>query len=135
MRSLNAAQAHKHLVAILQFAVCDALLESRERFFDLGHKAAPDGFLLLLPPHRTAEDVSLLTARNLDLLDLHVWANLFEIIFQQLLLELPELAACCAHQILSATLADGHQVLFTHHPAIEDPYPPSFPVLAPPGSQ
>src|ERR1700716_4077040 len=98
-------------------------LESRERFFDLSHKVAPDGFLLLLPSHRTAEDVRLLTARNLDLLDLHVRANLFEIIFQQLLLKLLELAACRAHQILSAALADGHQVLFAHHTAIEDPYP------------
>src|SRR6266403_1422153 len=87
-----------------------------------------DGLLFLLPSQRTTQDVSLLPARHL--LDLHTRANLLEIIFQQLLLKLLELAACRAHQIPSATLADGHQVLFTHHPAIEDPYPPGFPMLA-----
>src|SRR5437879_5263862 len=99
-------------------------------FSILGHKAAADSFLLFLSSRRTTQDVSLLSTRNLDLLDLHIRANLLEIILQQLGFELLELAAWCTHQILSATLADGHQVFLTHHAAIEDPYPPSFPMLA-----
>jgi hypothetical protein len=93
MPSLNAAEIPLHLETIFQFAFRDALLESGERFFDLGHKATADGLLFLLPSQRTTQDVSLLPARNLYLLDLHIRANLLEIIFQQLLLKLLELAA------------------------------------------
>ena len=72
MRSLNAAQPHPHFAAILQLTFRDALLQSGKSFFDLGHKAAADGFLFLLPPRRTAEDIGLLPTQNLDLLDLYV---------------------------------------------------------------
>jgi hypothetical protein len=48
MRSLNAAEIPLHLETIFQLAFRDALLESRERFFDLGHKATTDGLLFLL---------------------------------------------------------------------------------------
>ena len=53
MRSLNAAEIPLHLEAIFQFAFCDALRKSGERFFDFGHKATADGLLFLLPPQRT----------------------------------------------------------------------------------
>src|SRR5215831_12739483 len=61
MRSLNASQPHPHFVAILQLTFRDALLQSGKSFFDLGHKAAADGFLFLLPPLCTTEDIGLLT--------------------------------------------------------------------------
>src|SRR5260370_3631506 len=128
MRSLDAAKIPLHLETIFQLAFRDALLQSRKSLFDLGHKVTADGLFFLLPSQRTTQDVSLLPARNLDLLDLHIRANLFEIIFPQLLLNLFQLAAYRAHQILSATLADGNQDLFTHHPPSEDPYPPGFPM-------
>src|SRR3974390_2923408 len=99
-------------------------------FSILATKRAADGFLFLLPPRRATEDISLLPAQNLDLLDLYIRTDLLEIVLQQLGLELLELAASRAHQILPTTLADGRQVFLAHHPAIEDPYPPSFPMLA-----
>src|SRR5260370_18668133 len=126
MGSLNAAQAHKHFVAVLQLAFHDAFLKSRKCFFDLGYKAAADGFLLLLPSRRAAQDVSLFASWNPDLLPLHFRSHLLEIILEQFLFELLQLAAWCAHQILSPTLADGHQVLLTHHAAVEDPYSACF---------
>src|SRR3974390_1368760 len=130
MRSLNASQPHPHFVAILQLTLRDALLQSGKSFFDLGHKAAADSFLFLLPPLRTAEDIGLFPTQNLDLLDLYIRTDLLEIVLQQLGLELLELAACRAHQILSTTLADGRQVFLAPPPAIEDRSPPSFPMLA-----
>src|SRR6516165_11095361 len=117
MRSLNATQPHPHLVTILQLTFRNTLLQPGKGFFDLGHKAAADSFLLFLPSGRTAEDIGLLPARNLDLLDLYVRTELLEVILQQLALELLELAACRAHQILSPTLADGRQVFLAHHSA------------------
>src|SRR5260370_30452123 len=99
MRSLNAAEIPLHLETIFQFAFRDALLESRERFFDLGHKATTDGLLFLLPSHRTAEDVGLLPAQNLDLLDLPIWEDLLVIVFPQLGLDLLRLLASSAHQL------------------------------------
>src|ERR1700674_3591410 len=104
MGSLNAAQAHKHFVAVLQLAFHDAFLKSRKCFFDLGYKAAADGFLFLLPSGRTAQDVSLFAAGNDDLLDLHFRTDLLEIILEQFLLELLQLAARGAHQILPPRL-------------------------------
>src|SRR6267142_1564437 len=135
MRSLNAAQPHKHLAAILHFAVCDALLKPRELFFDLGHKAAADGFLFPLPPRCAAQDVGLFATRDPHLFNLYFRTDLFEIILEQFLFELLELAARCAHQILSAALADGYQVLLAHYTAIEDPYPACFPMLTLDGAQ
>src|SRR5271169_2136223 len=126
MRSLNATQAHKHFAAVLQLAFRDAFLQSRKCFFDLGYKAAADGFLLLLPSRRAAQDVSLFAAGNSDLFDLHFRTDLLEIILEQFLFELLQLAAGGAHQILSPTLADGHQVLLTHDPAVENPYSACF---------
>src|SRR5579864_1862967 len=108
MRSLDAAQAQKHFVAVLQLAFDDAFLKSRKRFFDLGHKATPDGFLFFLPSCYAAQDVGFLASRNLDLLDLYSRTDLFEIILEQLLFELLQLAAHGAHQILAPALADGH---------------------------
>src|SRR6266849_1381610 len=127
MGSLNAAQAQKHFVAVFELAFHDALFKPRQRLFDLGYKATPDGFLFLLPSRRAAQDVSLFAAGNSDLLDLHFRTDLFEIILEQFLFELLELAARSAHQILAPALADGHQVLFTHHTTIKDPHPPCFP--------
>src|SRR3974390_1473208 len=98
-------------------------------FSILATKRAADGFLFLLPPRRATEDISLLPAQNLDLLDLYIRTDLLEIVLQQLGLELLELAAGRAHQILSPTLADGCQVFLAHHPTIENPYPPGFPIL------
>src|SRR6267378_5304343 len=103
--------------------------------FDLGHKAATNHFLFLLPSGRATQDMGLFAAWNQDLLHRHFPTDLFEIILEQFLFELLELAACLAHQILSATLTDGHQVLLTRHPAIKDPHPPCFPVLALHGAQ
>src|SRR6516165_6078455 len=129
MPSLNAAQPHPHFVAILQLTFRDALLQSAKSFFDSGHKAAADRFLFLLPPPGTTEDIGLLPTRNLDLLDFYIRTDLLEIVFQQLCLELLELAAGRAHQILSTTLAEGRQVFLAHYPTIEDPYPPGFSIL------
>jgi len=129
MRSLNAAEIPLHLEAISQLAFGNALLQSSKCFFDLGHKATPDGFLFLLPPGRAAQDIGLFSAGNPDLFDLHFWSDLFEIILEQFLFELLELAAWRAHQILSAAFAYGYQVLFTHHSAVKDPYSPCFPML------
>src|SRR6266404_5149762 len=78
---------------------------------------------------------SIFSARNLDLLDLYFRTDLFEIILEQFLFELLELAACRAHQILSAALADGHQVLLAHHAAVENPYATCFPMLTLDGAQ
>src|ERR1700688_1020715 len=127
MRSLNAAQAQKHFVAVFEPAFHDALFEPRQCLFDLGYKATADGLLFFLPPLRAAQDVGLLAPPNVDLLDLYFRPDLFEIILEQFLFELLELAARCAHQILAPALADGHQVLFTHHTTIKDPDPPCFP--------
>jgi len=99
MRSLNAAQAHKHFVAVLQLAFHHTFLKSRQCFFDLGYKAAADGFLLLLPSRRAAQDVSLFAAGNPDLLNLYFRTNLFEIILEQFLFKLLQFAARGAHQI------------------------------------
>jgi Reverse transcriptase (RNA-dependent DNA polymerase) len=76
-----------------------------------------------------AQDIGLFSARNPDLFDLHFWSDLFEIILEQFLFELLELAAWRAHQILSAAFAYGYQVLFTHHSAVKDPYSPCFSML------
>jgi len=76
------------------------------------------------------KNVGLLSARYRDLLHFHFWPNLLKIIFQQLRLELLQLAPRCAHQILSPMLAHCPQVLFAHHSTIEDPNPSCFPVLA-----
>src|SRR5580765_6441474 len=75
------------------------------------------------------QDIGLFSAGNPDLFDLHFWSDLFEIILEQFLFELLELAAWRAHQILSAAFAYGYQVLFTHHSAVKDPYSPCFPML------
>src|SRR5216683_7026479 len=83
-----------------------------------------------LPPRRATQNVGLLSARYRDLLHFHFWPNLLKIIFQQLRLELLQLAPRCAHQILSPMLAHCPQVLFAHHSTIEDPNPSCFPVLA-----
>src|ERR1700747_3030138 len=130
MGSLDAPQAQKHFVAVFQFAFRDALFKSRQCLFDLSHKATPDGLLFLLPSDRAAQDIGLFASRNLDLLDLHFRSDLFEIILEQFLFKLLQFAARGAHQILSAALADGHQVLFTYHAAVEDPHPASLSVLA-----
>src|SRR6266852_1933028 len=135
MRSLNAAQAHKHFVAVLQLAFHYAFLKSRKCFFDLVYKATADGFLLLLPSRRAAQDVSLSAAGNGDLLDLHFRTDLLEIILEQFLFELLQLAAWCAHQILSPTLANGHQVLLTHHATVEDPHPAGLSMFTLHGAQ
>ena len=135
MRSLDAAEIPLHLEAVPQLASGDPLLQSRKCFFDLGHKAASDGFLFFLPPRRAAQDVGLFATRNAHLLHLYFRTDLFEIILEQFLFELLELATWCAHQILSAAFADGHQVLLTHYTAIEDPYPACFPMLTLHGAQ
>src|ERR1700732_714133 len=129
MRSLDAAQAQKHFIAVFELAFHDTLSEPRQRLFDLGYKATADGLLFFLPPLRAAQDVGLLAPRNVDLLDLYFRSDLFEIILEQFLFELLELAARSAHQILAPALADGHQVLFTYHTTIKDPDPPCFPMF------
>src|SRR5260370_560889 len=126
MGSLNAAQADNHFLAVLHLAFHDAFRTSRKCFFDLGCKWAAEGLPLLLPSRRAAQDVSLFASWNPDLLHLHFRSDLLEIILEQFLFELLQLAAWCAHQILSPTLADGHQVLLTHHAAVEDPYSACF---------
>src|SRR5258708_10225878 len=135
MRSLNAAQAQKHFVAVFQLTFDDAFLEPRQRLFDLGHKATTDSFLFLLSPRRPAQNIGLFASRNPDLLNLYFRTDLFEIILEQFLFELLQLAACCAHQILSAALADGHQVLLAYHATIEGPYPACFSMLTLDGAQ
>jgi hypothetical protein len=71
MRSLDAAQAQKHFVTVFELAFHNAIFKSRQRLFDLGYKATPDGLLFFLPSRRAAQDVGLLASRNLDLLDLY----------------------------------------------------------------
>jgi hypothetical protein len=56
MRILDAAQAQKHFVAVFELAFHDALFEPRQRLFDLGYKAIPDGLLFFLPALRAAQD-------------------------------------------------------------------------------
>ncbi len=75
------------------------------------------------------------SAGNSDLLNLYLRTDLFEIILEQFLFELLELAAWCAQQILSPALADGHQVLFTHHAAVEDPYSACYSMFTLHGAQ
>src|SRR5258708_35976163 len=76
-----------------------------------------------------------LATGNEYLLTRYVRTDLFEIVLEQFLFELLELTAGCTHQILSAALADGHQVLLAHHAAIEDPYPSGLSMFALDGAQ
>src|SRR5271169_3092622 len=113
--------------SILKLAFGNPRLQSSKCFFDLGHKATPDGLLFIHPSGRAAQVIGLFASRNLDLLDLHFWSHPFVIILEQFLFKLLQFAARGTHQILSAALADGHPVLFTHHATIEDPDPCTFP--------
>ena len=78
MRSLDAAEIPLHLEAVPQLASGDPLLQSRKCFFDLGHKAALDGLLFLLPPRGAAQDVGLFATWNPDLFNLYFRTDLFE---------------------------------------------------------
>src|SRR5215469_18522690 len=88
MRSLNPPQTPLDFEAILEFAFRDPLLQSPQSFFDLGHKAAANGFFLLLPSRRATEDVGLFPTRNRNLLHFHFRPNLLKIVLQQLCREL-----------------------------------------------
>jgi len=124
------------LFAILQFAVCRCGFSSPvSAFFDLGpQKAAPGwpfSFLLPSPAGTTQEckspprpeSGSCLTSTSGRIFSKSSFSN-------KLRLELLQLAGVsCPTRYSSATLADGHQVsLPLTTPAIEDPYPPCFPV-------
>src|SRR5260370_18180176 len=107
MPSLDAAEIPLHLEAVPQLASGNPLLQSRKCFFDLGHEAATDGFLLLLPPRRAAQAVGLFASRNPALFNLDFRTDLFEIILHLFLFELLYLASLRAPQILSAPLPIG----------------------------
>src|SRR6266851_1198655 len=102
----------------------------RTAFSILATKRLRMAFSFSFRPAVRHKNVGLLSARYRDLLHFHFWPNLLKIIFQQLRLELLQLAPRCAHQILSPMLAHCPQVLFAHHSTIEDPNPSCFPVLA-----
>src|SRR5271167_2810611 len=57
--------------SILKLAFGNPRLQSSKCFFDLGHKATPDGLLFIHPSGRAAQVIGLFASRNLDLLDLH----------------------------------------------------------------
>jgi len=91
MAGLDCAQVPLDLIAVAQLARSYALLECRER---------------PLPARRgAAQDVGLLAVRRSHQIDLEIGAHLEPVVGQQLALELAELAARRAHQVLAAAPA------------------------------
>ena len=105
MARLDSAQLSLDLAAVAQLARGHALLECGERLLHARGKAAADGLLFFLARGRATEDVSLFSARRRHQLDIHIFTHPLPVLGEQFALELSELAARRAYQILSAAPA------------------------------